>query len=1348
MNNFHVYEAIGRGKHSTVYKGRKKKTIEYFAVKSVDKSQRSKVLNEVRMLHSLDHANVLKFYSWYETSAHFWLVLEYCVGGDLKGLLEQDKKLPENSIHDLAYNLVKALQFLHSQGIIYCDLKPSNVLLDEFGCMKLCDFGLARRLRDIEKTNPGDVPQPMRGTPCYMAPELFQEGGVHSYASDFWALGCVLYECYTGRPPFVAREFTKLVKSIISDPTPPLPDNPSRSFQNLVDCLLMKDPAERLQWSELCEHNFWRTSIPIIPLPPQPAFDNMIELSATPYLAERNGDRPSRQLTPPKAREHSGPRKKDENSAKAFMTPVKNVQSGKKNSTKPSVKADGLKGVNILRMSRIAKMNLQRERDKENYRRPPAETSENETEVKIENNDMELDFGENPEGDAPEDIDGSDNPGSLANEKPQATDGNEENCMINEVDMLTDEGSVKPDIVMKPEQNSGSDNLDVMATPPSICMRKAQRAKVTPCVATGSEPSNIFEAFWHPTDLAVKPVMPSRKADKAVDTVPTLPFKALSASDYIKLPPEQMNAFNSQILQSLSGTFQVSEKQNTIRYLEMLSMNSDAANKITNGPIMLLLIKMLRLSKTSVLRVQIASLMGLLIRYSTALDVELASSGIFNALSDGLRDKHDKLRRFCMATLGELLFYISTQSDQETKEINAQESPLKDNKSATSWQVPSAVIALVSSILRKGEDDLAQLYALRTIDNICSQGTEWTSRFASQDAIGHLLYIYKATGKQESTRIIAGSCLARFARFSPSCIHLILEKLSFKDIACTLIKGNPREQQISLNILNSALVNSHTVSNMNRYILSLSDDKQLVPGLISLIEQGNDVLRGKALLFVALLCKNSRRWLPHFFCNAKLISAVDRLGKEKEGFIHQCMEAFVQLVTSLVPAILDTVSSDIQQVMAGKRHGPATALAGRAHPKSAIHLFPVILHLLGSASFKHRVVTSHVLLQLANLIKILEAPFQARDDFQMTLLRVLEAATEEPSVILNEHKIFTSRILRSLSILYKGNKDGDARFLCLKILFDVMIVIFSESSLTADEQTMTDLRLISQKHFLPLYPSFAEDEDPIPIYAQKLLVMLMEHDCVKVSDILHKATVSQCFEFLLGDLSNANVSNVKLCFALASAPEMDTHILSQLQVVRRIGNLLEFVTAKDMDDFLEPTLELCRAFIIRGTGSNRSVALSKEPALLLDSAFSMSIAVDQQSCVMDICDFGGNMGIFLELVGNSDPQISDLASDCVVLLLKAAPREATVGLLTNLPKLSAVLELLKHNNCLLLNRLLYGLAFSCRQYLAQGMILSISVSALMRVEALVSAFKGSNDSRLAEAASYLGAELQRLPRCG
>lgn len=277
-------------------------------------------------------------------------------------------------------------------------------------------------------------------------------------------------------------------------------------------------------------------------------------------------------------------------------------------------------------------------------------------------------------------------------------------------------------------------------------------------------------------------------------------------------------------------------------------------------------------------------------------------------------------------------------------------------------------------MLRKGEDDITQLYALRTIENICSQGGHWAARFTSQDVINSLCYIYRAAGKQESMKLTAGSCLVRLVRFNPPSIQSVIEKLSFKDIASSLIKGNPREQQISLNLLNIAMLGSHMFTNIGRHLLPLMEDKHLVPGLVSLIEQGSEVLKGKALFFVALLCKNGRRWLPQFFCSARLLSVVDRLGKEKDRYVQQSLEAFINVVASTVPNLLDIITGEIQQMMGGRRH--VSALTSRAAPKSNIHLFPVVLHLLGSSSFKHKVVNHQVLQQLANLIKLVETPFQ------------------------------------------------------------------------------------------------------------------------------------------------------------------------------------------------------------------------------------------------------------------------------------------------------------------------------------------------------------------------------------
>ncbi|KAL3641960.1 hypothetical protein CASFOL_012775 [Castilleja foliolosa] len=1360
MNHYHIYEAIGRGKYSTVYKGRKKKTIEYYAIKSVDKSHRSKVLQEVRILHTLDNLNVLKFYSWYETSAHLWLVLEYCVGGDLLTLLQQDGKLPEDSIHDLAHDLVKALQYLHSKGIIYCDLKPSNILLDENGHTKLCDFGLARKLSDISMASSSQLPQAKRGTPCYMAPELFQDGGIHSYASDFWALGCVLYECYTGRPPFVDKEFTQLAKSILLDAPPDLPGTPTRPFVNLINSLLVKDPSERIQWPELCNHAFWRTNIVPLALPSQPAFTNMIELSSEPRLTERNGDRPLRNKITPNTKDSKVPSKQDENSGAGLRgeeTPVKGVYSSRKTQTKPSSRvsegkhkdaSNKMGGLNLLRLSRIAKSNLQKENEKENYRRPLPSSTKNDAEIKIENNDMELDFNENADDDGHDETEGSDNASTaednLSTPSKQERQLEDDESISNTVDSPLQDDS-------KSQENDSSSDMDMSpaaATPPSASPQlKTPRSKDVSGRALDFDEipssSDLSDVLWHPSDLSVRPVMPSRKFEKGSDAIPSLPFHVFSPPDFAKLPKDKLDIQYNRIAGVMNGNVN-GEKQNVIRYLEMLSTNADAANILTNGPIMLVLVKMLRQSKALALRVQLSSLIGLLIRHSTFIGDELANSGILGALTDGLRDRQEKVRRFSMAALGELIFYISTLNDP-AKENNPQESPSKDSRPPSSWQVPNALISLISSVLRRGEDDLTQLYALRTIENISGHGGYWATRFTGQDVISNLCYIFRAPGKQESMRLTAGSCLVRLVRFNPPSIQHVIEKLPLKDIASSLFKGNRREQQICLNLLNMTLHGSHLLTNVGRHLLPIMDDKNLVPNMLSLIEQGSEVQRGKALLFVALLCKNGKRCLSHFFCNARLLSVVDRLAKDKDKYVQLCLAAFVHAVVSTLPGLLETITGDIQQLAGGRRHGQIGGLSNRSSPKNSIHFFPVVLHLLGSSSFKNSVVTPQVLQLVANLLKMAEFPFQGRDDFQITLLRVLESISEEPTSVNNNPIIFIRQVLPSLTALYKGNKDGDARFLCLKIFFDVMVLFLTEEA-SADDQRLQDLKSVSNVHFLPLYPSLIDDEDPIPMYAQKLLVMLIESNYIKISDILHMKAVSQCFEFLLNDFSTINVSNIMLCLALASAPELETKIISQLKVVRKIGNLLEFVHAKEMEDFIEPTLGLCRAFLLRALSSKTNFVYSKQPTLLKDG--SREIVTSEQS-VRDIVDFGGNVGVLLELSKSTEVNIADLASECLVMLFKVAPKEATMNFFMSLYKLSMVLEFARdvgNIEHLVVERVLHALGYSCRYYILHTMILSVSTSELAKIEGIVSSFRGSSVKGIADASFQVLMELQRIPR--
>jgi serine/threonine-protein kinase ULK4 len=322
-----------------VYRCRKKKCVEFCAIKSVDKTNRQKVLNEVMILNSLRQNNVLQFHTWYETRNHIWLIMEYCTGGDLLNLLMQDTKLPESTITRLGYDLLNGLQFIHSKGIVCCDLKPSNMLLDENGTLKFADFGLAQIVGDIGKASGGQQQSNKRGTPCYMAPELFHDHGYHSFASDFWALGCVLYEMAAGRPPFVSTSFRDLMDQILHREWPPLSGGCSDAFGGLLGQLLCKDQFARISWGQLLESPFWQSVPAAVELPPQPRFDT---------------DLAARRREEEEERRRQEQEQEQQDAEEAAVAAAMAMRSQRQREAAGSA-------ANVLRLSRAAKKNMAKE---------------------------------------------------------------------------------------------------------------------------------------------------------------------------------------------------------------------------------------------------------------------------------------------------------------------------------------------------------------------------------------------------------------------------------------------------------------------------------------------------------------------------------------------------------------------------------------------------------------------------------------------------------------------------------------------------------------------------------------------------------------------------------------------------------------------------------------------------------------------------------------------------------------------------------------------------------------------------------------------------------------------------
>jgi serine/threonine-protein kinase len=266
IGNFAIERELGSGGMGVVLLGRHQSLDRPAVLKrlrpdlSASEDLVERFAREARSAASIHHQNVVAVYDWISWRGEHYIAQEYVDGVDLREALGHAQRFPWRLAALVALELARGLEAIHARGMVHRDLKPANVLLaapaDEvalntlWGCPKITDFGLARRVEgDGGLTTTGAI----MGTPSYMAPEQaegrLKDLGPHT---DVYALGAILYELLTGRPPFAGAEVGEVLRQV-REAEPARPRQVWAGVPRALEAVCL-----RAQPEPLCQFLAWR----------------------------------------------------------------------------------------------------------------------------------------------------------------------------------------------------------------------------------------------------------------------------------------------------------------------------------------------------------------------------------------------------------------------------------------------------------------------------------------------------------------------------------------------------------------------------------------------------------------------------------------------------------------------------------------------------------------------------------------------------------------------------------------------------------------------------------------------------------------------------------------------------------------------------------------------------------------------------------------------------------------------------------------------------------------------------------------------------------------------------------
>jgi hypothetical protein len=262
LKDLKIAGPLGQGALGSVWLVKERDSGFYMALKAMRRSNIVKnnlmdqIIREVNNQFPLRHPNIIRTFDYYFDSDSFYILQEAADFSQLFNLISKHNGFPEARAAKYTAQIADVLWYLRLKNIIHRDLKPENLLLDSLDNIKLSDFGWSICLED-----PKERRKTYCGTLDYFSPEIIEPNKSHSFSTDYWSMGCIIFEMLTGKPPFETRDKPSTMRRI-ANVQYTCPPHMSELAKDLISKLLVRDSNQRLTPKQVIEHPWIKKNCP------------------------------------------------------------------------------------------------------------------------------------------------------------------------------------------------------------------------------------------------------------------------------------------------------------------------------------------------------------------------------------------------------------------------------------------------------------------------------------------------------------------------------------------------------------------------------------------------------------------------------------------------------------------------------------------------------------------------------------------------------------------------------------------------------------------------------------------------------------------------------------------------------------------------------------------------------------------------------------------------------------------------------------------------------------------------------------------------------------------------------